>query len=138
MARVIIDSGPLVALFDRRFAHHAWTVEQFGQMDGQAFTCEAVLTETVFLMRRDGLNPDWLFESIRRGAVRCDFNLASEIEAIHALFRRYADRPISVADASIVRMSELQPDSVVFTFDRDFLIYRRNGRQRIPLIAPFG
>jgi len=137
MARVIIDAGPLVALFDSSDRHHSWVVERYGHVPDHVVTCEAVLTESVFLMRRDGLNPEWLIESVRCGSVRCDFDLTSQIEAIRVLFHRYADRPISIADASLVRMSELHPESVIFTLDRDFLIYRRNGRQRIPLIAPF-
>lgn len=114
-----------------------WVADQYKQIHDPVITCEAVLTEAVFLMRRARLNPEWLLESIERGAVRCDFDLASEIEIIRESFHRYADRAISIADASLVRMSELQPESVIFTLDRDFLIYRRNGRQKIPLIAPF-
>jgi hypothetical protein len=57
--------------------------------------------------------------------------------AIRASFRRYGDQSISIADASLIRMSELQAESVIFTLDRDFLVYRRNGRHKIPLLAPF-
>ncbi len=137
MARVIVDAGPLLALFDRKAADHAWVAGQFAGMRTALLTCEAVLTETVFLMHRDGMNPEWLFDAIQRGTLRCQFNLASEMAAISGLFRRYSDRAISIADASLIRMSELHPDGVIFTLDRDFLIYRRNGRQKIPLIAPF-
>lgn len=134
---MIADTGPLVTLFDRRAGHHAWVVDQYRQMHDPVFTCEAVLTEAAFLMRRDGLNPEWLLESVQRGAVRCEFDLASEMEAIRASFRRYDGQAISIADASLVRMCELQTESVIFTLDHDFLVYRRNGRQKIPLIAPF-
>jgi predicted nucleic acid-binding protein len=137
VTRVIIDTGPLVSLFDQRAAHHAWVVDQYANIPDHVLTCEAVMSESVFLMRRAGLNPEWLIESVRRGAVRCKFDLWAEIDAIHASFRRYRDQSISIADASLVRMSELEPESVIFTLDRDFLVYRRNGRQRIPLIAPF-
>jgi predicted nucleic acid-binding protein len=51
--------------------------------------------------------------------------------------RSYRDVPISLTDACLIRVSELHRASVVFTLDRDFLVYRRNGRQRIPLLAPF-
>jgi len=137
VARVIVDTGPLVTLFDTTSQHRSWVMEQYRQMRPPVFTCESVISEAVFIMRRDGLNPKWLLDSIQRGAVQCEFDLASEIEAIRAMFHRYGDRPISIADASLVRMSELEPESVIFTLDRDFLVYRRNGRQKIPLIAPF-
>jgi len=55
---------------------------------------------------------------------------------IGRLLKKYADVPISFADACLVRMAELHPDSAVFTLDSDFKIYRRNGRQAIPLIFP--
>ena len=106
-------------------------------MHDPLFTCEAVLAEAAFLMRRDGLDPEWLLEVVQRGAVRCEFSLESELAPIRASFHKYRDRAISIADASLVRMSELYPEAVVFTLDRDFLVYRRNGRQRIPIIAPF-
>lgn len=137
MTRVIVDTGPIVAYFDRRSEQHKWVKEKFTQLHNPLFTCEAVVVETAFLMRRNGVHIDWLIDSLRRGMIRCDFDLGREIEAIGQLFRRYDDRPISIADASLVRMSELHPECVVLTFDRDFLIYRRNGRQKIPLLAPF-
>ncbi|HNG34544.1 MAG TPA: pilus assembly protein, partial [Blastocatellia bacterium] len=56
--------------------------------------------------------------------------------AVSKLLEKYADVPMSFADACLVRMSELYPDSAVFTLDSDFKIYRRNGRQAIPLIFP--
>jgi hypothetical protein len=54
-----------------------------------------------------------------------------------ALLRKYADRGTDLADARIVRMTELMRDSWVITVDRaDFSVYRRNGRDLIPLITP--
>jgi hypothetical protein len=50
--------------------------------------------------------------------------------------RKYRDLPATLADACLVRMSEVHVDSVVFTLDRYFRVYRRNGRQAIPLISP--
>jgi hypothetical protein len=49
---------------------------------------------------------------------------------------RYASVPMSLADSCLVRMSEIYPDSRVLTLDSDFRVYRRNGRQMIPMIAP--
>lgn len=64
------------------------------------------------------------------------FSYEEEKPAIRKMLEKYADVPMSFADACLVRMSELYPDSVVFTLDSDFKIYRRNGRQPIPLIFP--
>ena len=69
---------------------------------------------------------------VNRGVLRIPFALEPEAEAIARLLRRYQTLPMSVADACLVRMSR----SRVFTTDLDFAIYRRNGRQVVPLLAP--
>ncbi len=60
-----------------------------------------------------------------------------ERDSVLRLLRKYADTPMSLADACLVRMTELHRDSRVFTLDRDFAAYRRNGREHIPLLAPW-
>jgi predicted nucleic acid-binding protein len=137
MAALIIDTGPLVALFDRRSSAHAWVKDALEGHQSPARTCQAVVAETLFLMRRDGLDPNWLLEYHRRGALVTHFDLDREIDPIQALIVKYDDLPMSLADACLVRMSEIHKDPVVCTLDRDFLVYRRNGRQKIPLLAPF-
>jgi hypothetical protein len=57
--------------------------------------------------------------------------------ALAGLMRQYRDVPMSLADACLVRMSELNTDCEVMTTDRDFLVYRRLNRRVIPLIAPW-
>jgi hypothetical protein len=65
-----------------------------------------------------------------------NFSFAKEPGEILRHLERYSAVPMSFADACLVRMCELE-DSIVFTTDRDFLIYRRHRRQPIPLISPF-
>ena len=62
--------------------------------------------------------------------------LAAELESVRRLVRRYRDRPMSLADACLVRLAELFDEASVITLDRDFSIYRKHGRQAIPVIAP--
>lgn len=71
-----------------------------------------------------------------RGVVRIGLSLQDEITAIQPLFKRYDNVPASLADACLVRMSEMHPASRVFTLDSDFHIYRQHGRRVIPLIQP--
>jgi predicted nucleic acid-binding protein len=68
--------------------------------------------------------------------MRIDFQLRAEIEEDRALRRRFADVPMSLADACLVRMSELDATVRVLTFDSDFAIYRKNRRQVIPTLIP--
>ncbi len=76
---------------------------------------------------------------IQAGEIILDFDLSEQSAGVLALLNKYADRQMDLADACIVRMSELNRESRVLTVDRnDFAVYRRNGRERIPLITPFG
>ena len=59
------------------------------------------------------------------------------LRATRALVGRYASVPMSLADACLVRMTELLPGATVITLDRDFAVYRRHGRQVVPLLSPF-
>ena len=59
-----------------------------------------------------------------------------ERQALWKLIRKYEDLPMSLADACLVRLAELHPAARVFTLDSHFRVYRKNGRQQIPVIIP--
>lgn len=136
MSRVIADNGPLVAYFDRDSQHHGWACDRFRELADPLVTCEPVLTEAMFVLKRGGLDPDLILALVERGELLCDFDVPAEVAALRRLLRKYRDLPATLADVCLVRMSELHADTAVFTLDRDFRVYRRNGRQTIPLIAP--
>ncbi len=73
---------------------------------------------------------------LRRRAVLVTFNLANELEPVLKLTRKYANVPMSLADACLVRMSEILPDPVILTTNTDFRIYRRHGRHVVPAVTP--
>lgn len=99
-------------------------------------TCEAVLSEAHFLLRDLPLARRAISGMSEDGIFLVAFNYEEQKAFVSKLLEKYADVPMSFADACLVRMSELYPDSAVFTTDSDFKIYRRNGRQQIPLIFP--
>ena len=134
--RVVLDTGPLVAFLSAADAHHDWVQEQWQSLRPPLLTCEAVITEAAFLLQRQDKSRANLFELIRRGVLKLDFSLTEELPVVAALVERYANLPMSLADACLVRMSELWSDARVFTLDKDFHTYRRHGRQAIPLIIP--
>lgn len=137
MTTVLADTGPLVAFFDRSSTEHEWVIEQFRSLSGHLETCEPVLSEVLFLLKRGRINPDPLFEMMERRELRCTFRIADEVPKLRKLMAKYRDLPASLADVCLIRMSEVAVESVVLTLDRDFLVYRRNQRQAIPLLAPF-
>jgi uncharacterized protein len=97
-------------------------------------TCEAVLSETFHLVGSAG-EPS-LAELLRRGAVSVAFALRDELEPVLKLMRKYRDVPMSLADACLVRMTEILSDPVILTIDDDFRVYRRHSRQIVPCVMP--
>jgi predicted nucleic acid-binding protein len=134
--RPIVDTGPLVALLDAREADHAWARETLGNLPMPLHTCEATLSEALFLLQHVKGGTSALLALMSRGAVVPHFHLASEIQAINKLMTKYASVPMSLADACLVRMTELDARATVITLDRDFRVYRRNGRQAVPTLMP--
>jgi predicted nucleic acid-binding protein len=130
-----MDTGPLVALIDRSEAHHEWAREQLAALRPPLYTCEAVIAEAVYLLASAGVAATAPIDLITRGVLRIDFELAAEHAFVRTLLERYAPR-MDLADACLVRMTELVRDSRVLTLDGDFRIYRRNGRQVVPAIMP--
>lgn len=135
---IIVDTGPLVALLVAEDPYHDWAIRQFQQLRVAPLTCEAVLAEAFFLMGRARHGTRRLMELVCQDAVRVRFAMMSHREALASLVVKYADVPMSLADACLVRMAELTPDARVMTLDSDFRIYRRHGRQVIPVIMPEG
>jgi len=130
---VLLDTGPLVAFCSARDVFHEWACEQFKDLRPPFATCEPVLTEACFLLRS---RRDAVLKMMACGAIQAGFRLDIEHGRVQQLMGKYANVPMSLADACLVRMSELHANSAVLTLDSDFRIYRRNGRQVIPLIMP--
>jgi predicted nucleic acid-binding protein len=132
----IVDTGPLVALIDRRERHHAWARETLGGLEPPLLTCEAVISEACFVLGHLKGGRNAVLSLVSRGIVVPTFRLESESEAVRKLVMKYANVPMSLADACLLRMSELAPRMAVITLDSDFRTYRRNGRQVVPVVMP--
>ena len=136
MTRVVVDTGPLVALLNRRDRHHAWVRQVLDTVEPPIFTCEAVVSEACFLLGRLAGGEDALLALLANRVVTIDFQLHTEIETVRGLMRKFATVPMSLADACLVRMSELDVQTTILTLDGDFRVYRRNRRHVIPTIMP--
>ena len=133
---VLIDTGPLVTFLAAGLKHHDWVCEQWQRLRPPLFTCEPVLTEAAFLLKREGRETDPLFALLERGVLRVGLEIENQLPDLRTLMRRYRDRPMSLADACLVRLAELYPGGVILTFDADFRIYRRHGNKVIPVLMP--
>jgi uncharacterized protein len=133
---VLVDGGFLVGLLSRNDRHREWAAAQAARLPQPWRTCEAALSEAFYLLGRRGESK--LTALLRRGLVSPHFSLETELEPVLALLDKYADVPMSLADACLVRMTEIAADPVLVTTDRDFLVYRRHSRQVIPCLMPLG
>lgn len=133
---ILLDTGPLVAYLADDEQHHEWATEQFRQHDGPAITCEAVISEAWFLLRNQPRHLARLQAMLADGVFDLSFHLENEAVPIVKMMSRYSDVPMSLADACLVRLSEMHPKLPLLTLDSDFQIYRRHGRQMIPVLCP--
>ena len=133
----LVDTGPLVALLEDRDAHHQWALEQSRHAPAAVRTCEAVISETLFILRRGGRDFEGVFDFLDAGHIQCDFSFRDARRDVRGLMRRHADRAMSFADGCLVRMAELEPRASIWTLDRDFRHYRKFGRETLSLVAPW-
>ena len=131
----ILDAGPVIAALNRGDQHHHWARETLERLGPPFHSCPEAMAEAAALTGQ----PAAIVEMIQAGEIVLAFDLAEQAAGVLSLLKKYADRQMDLADACIVRMAELTRDCRVITVDRvDFAIYRRNGRDLIPLIAPPG
>jgi predicted nucleic acid-binding protein len=135
MARnVLIDAGFVVALLSNRDAYHQWAASQASDFPPPWSTCEAALSEAYHLL--GGRGAPAVGALIRRRGLVIAFQLAEHLEPITKLIEKYSNIPMSLADACLVRMTEIFADPVILTTDQDFRIYRRHSRQVVPCVTP--
>ena len=128
----IADTGLIVGLLAADDPCHAWAAAAF-RKHGPFYTCDAVLTEACSFFD----DPRPVLTLVARGDLIVDFSLAEEVPQVLALCSKYADQPMDLADACVVRMTELNVRCKVWTVDRgDFVVYRRHSRQIVPCEFP--
>ncbi len=129
----IADSGLLIAALDPRDAHHVWARRLMQHEPPAWLVCEAVLAEVSASIG----SPQPVLEMLEVGDLELVFALNENTPEVLALAKKYRDQEMDLADACVVRMSELFDDSVVYTVDKtDFLVYRRRGRHPIRCVFP--
>jgi predicted nucleic acid-binding protein len=133
---VVLDTGPLVAWLDRRDPLHGWTVEELKRLRAPFLTCEAVISEALFLLEEVPGGSAEVMGMLRDDLIRLAFDLEDNLAAVSTLIGKYRSVPMSLADACLVRMTELYDGARVFTLDSHFKLYRRHSRLSVPLIFP--
>jgi predicted nucleic acid-binding protein len=134
---IILDTGPLVAYINQKDKYHTWAKKRFQEIAPPVLTCQAVISEACFLMRHIDWGREIILEMIERNVIQTEFNLNIEAKTLKQLISKYKDVPMSLADACLVRMSELYENAKILTIDNDFTIYKRNKNAPLFCITPF-
>ena len=134
---LIADAGVIVGLIDKSDQWHRWATENASSLFPPFITCEAVIVECCYLLQNVPNGESQVLQMIASGVLQIRFSIADEAANLDALMTKYSDLPMSLADACLVRMSEIHDNAAVFTVDQDFLIYRKQGRKKIPFISPY-
>lgn len=129
----ILDAGPLIAALNSRDEHHRWACETLERLGPPFYSCPEAMAEAAAMTGQ----PAAVVEMIQSEEIVLAFDLSEQTASVLSLLKKYRDRDMDLADACIVRLTELMRDCRVITLDRaDFSVYRRNGRDLIPLIVP--
>jgi uncharacterized protein len=122
---ILLDTGPLVALLSRNDANHERARRVFAECAPPFRCCEAVVAEACFLMRKvHRAGPADIVALGGRGVYSVALSAEQHWNNIETLLKKYSDRPISFADACLIRCAEIHQEPRIFTFDDDFSVYK--------------
>jgi predicted nucleic acid-binding protein len=126
---ILVDAGPMVALLDRRQLRHEQCVELIDRATEPLVTCEAAVTEACYILRHIVGAARDLLNDVAAGRYLVEYRLADRADQVARLVSKYANVPMSLADACLVDLAEIHGTGRILTLDADFGVYRW-GRNR--------
>jgi len=134
--RVLVDTGPLVALRNKRDQHRARVHKLARQLPGRLFTCWPALTEAVYLLREHPQEISVLLGGFAAGNLSLLKLDDCDVPAIAAIMSKYTDQGFSLADASLMHLAEREEIDEIFTVDqKDFSVFRKTSGDCLTIIA---
>jgi predicted nucleic acid-binding protein len=131
---ILLDTGVIVALLDRSERSHAACVQAVEAAAAPLVTCEAVIAESCYLLRKQAGAADAILENVKSGVFQIPLQLSQAAASLQRLFRKYRDREMDLADACLVHLAgELQTGQIL-TLDHDFEIYRWGANRPFHLL----
>ena len=135
MNRVLIDTGPLVAISAKSDAHHTSCLEALRHLEAPLLTCWPVITESAWLLRHYPQAVQKLLRSVTTGFLELLPLSAADVKGIVEILQKYADLKPQLADAAIVHLADREGLETIFTLDkRDFAVYRSGKNRRFRII----
>jgi predicted nucleic acid-binding protein len=136
MRPVLLDSGAIVALLDTREQHHSSCVRVLEELEQPLATCEAVISESCFLLRQIPHAADRILANVEAEIFQMPFQLARSASSIRSIISKYHDIPASFADACLVQMADELDTGDILTLDSDFVHYRWRRSRRFRMLIP--
>lgn len=136
MKPVLVDTSFIVALYNRSDRRHSRCLHVLDAMEQPAVTCEAVVSESFYMLRHvHGAAAD-ILATIENGALEIRFQLARSAGKVRALLEKYRDLPASFADACLVQMADELDTGDILTLDSDFKHYRWRRTRSFNMLIP--
>ena len=137
MTPVLLDTGVIVALFNRSEERHAECVSVIESLERPLVTCEAVIAESCYLLRRIKGASEAVLENVEQGIFLSPFQLSQSAGRVKTIMRKYHDMFVDFADACLIDLADVVGTGEILTLDGDFHSYRwRRTRAFELLIAP--
>lgn len=130
----MLDTGVIIALLDRTERYHAVCIEAVEQAAAPLVTCEAVIAESCYLLRRQAGAAEAILENVKTGVFQIPLRLSDAAASLQRLFRKYRDREMDLADACLVHLAGELETGEILTLDRDFAIYRWGANKQFHLL----
>jgi predicted nucleic acid-binding protein len=121
---LLVDTGVIVALLDRSEQYHARCVKSMEGLNRPLVTCEAVIAESCYLLRRLSGAAETVLENVERGVFQIPFQLSRAAAPVRNLLHKYRDLPADFADACLIHLADELNTEDILTLDRDFERYR--------------
>jgi predicted nucleic acid-binding protein len=130
-----LDTGPLVALIDRSDDNHERAKRVFESLGPPFITCESVISESIFLLQTSRpTGPEKVLSLGQEGYYQIGIDLKDNFPSILEFIKKYKERPISLADACLIRCAEIHNEPRILTFDSDFEFYRWGRNKKFEVL----
>jgi len=134
-ANALVDTGAILALLDRTDRWHEPCAAALEQLHLPLVTTEAVLTELFHLVGDSSSEVRAAWKFVRSGVLTLSSIGDDDLPSLNALMDKYRDRPMDLADATLVHIAERHSVSLILTIDHnDFETYRIRGNRRFRIV----
>ncbi len=136
MKPVLVDASFLVAVYNKSDRYHARCMRALAAVEEPMATCEAVIAESLHMLRFSHGAAESILASIEQGGVEIPFKLAESSSNVRAIMKKYEDIPADFADACLIRMADELDTGDILTLDSDFRHYRWRRNRPFRMLIP--